>query len=269
MRLPSIHITENQLRAILNDLEIEDTRQVAKFIMIRAKKYALAHRSILTTNQALQKKVDKIKLTSKSEAGLFAQIMVLVRRRNKHRGITLIQPGQSEWFQLKEVCRLATEFCNEFQLKLKDGYQEYVQLSLTRMGKNFSLNRYKSLHASICSEFEALQEVRQDQNPSRTKEIHDFYVNMIAERTGNGFGYSEEPEKYRFFIQVRKECDRLKVGFKFYIQAQFQGLEWANSYPEPNQLTGKNAEKRLMHSAFENNIKIGKEEKVIDWSKIK
>jgi hypothetical protein len=269
MRSASIHITEEQLCGILEELDMEDAREMSKYILIRAKKFALAHRSIYSSNQSLQKKTDKIKLTSKSEAGLFAQIMVLVRRRNKHRGINLIQPGQTEWFQLKEVCKLATEFCNEFQLKLKDGYQSYIQISLSKMGKNFSMNRYKSLHASICNEFEALQEIRSDTEPSITREIHDYYMNLVAEKTGNGFGYLDDPEKYRYFIQVKSECHRLKVGYKFYINSQFNGLEWANSYPEPNQLVGKNAEKRLMHIAFENNVKLGKEERIIDWSKVK
>lgn len=269
MREPAVHITEAQLVEFLKRVtpRENDHKMMAKTILIYAKQYALSHRTVISTNQQIEKKADKIRLTSKSEAGMFAQLLHFSRRKLKHRGIHLIKSGTPEWLSMKEVCKLGTEFCNEFKLALKEGYLIYLNLALPKM-KLFSLSKFKNLHQVICEEYEANKAVEDDDNPDMTKNCHDFYMSLIADRTGNTVGYSKQPDKYKFFIEVRKQAKEIGLGWKDYIIAQFAALEWANAFPDPAQLIGIKALQRVEKWAFQKNIKLGEKEKVIDFSKI-
>src|SRR4051812_48293936 len=111
-RVPSIHITEEVLIKILGELRLAP--RFAYKIMEMAKAHSVSSRSIHVTNDKLLKKTEKVKLASRSNTGLFAQMLTLVRRRLHHKGIQTVKPGDKGWLDLKEVTKLATDFCNEF-----------------------------------------------------------------------------------------------------------------------------------------------------------
>ena len=268
MREPGVHITKGQLAHILRKMGLDSPESVSETICSHAKRFTLSHRSVVSTNQQIEKKAEKVRASSKSEAGLFAQLLVIARRRAHHRGIQISKPGTTEWLTIKEICKLATEFANEFDLPLKEGYMAYLESGLSKM-KHFSLVKFKNMHSSICDEYEAKRDIKEDEYPEKTREAHDIYMGMIADRTGNSTGYTKQPEKYKYFVEVRKQAKESGISVKDYIKAQFAALDWANAYPDPAQLVGVKALQRLDKWAYEKNIRLGEKVKTVDFKKLK
>lgn len=280
MRDPSLHITQSRLIEILVDIYSsgeehlgidglnKEAMDLSNKIMLRAKTYSIPSRSITVTNDKLLKKTDKLKLSARSDTAKFAQLLHYNRRALKHRGLQLIEPGSSDWFGLKEVAKLATDFCNEFQIEIKSGYAEYIKLGLPMM-KNFSIYKFKTIHSGICNKYEALQEILQDDTPARTKEAHDVYIAIISEKVGFSQGYQNIPEKYKYFIEVKKEAKKFSLSIKQYLQAQFSSFDWRSGVPDPAQLTGAKAVDRLQRWAFENSIKLGNKKTQVDFKAIR
>lgn len=277
-RIPSLHILESDLITLLEEIddsfkdvgehELYSFKEVARRLCERGKSYTCNARGVYASNDKVEKKVIKMQLATRNDASIFAQLLLLIRRQMKHRGITLIQPGQAEWFNLKEICKLATEFCQEFQIGIKEGYKEYLKIGLGKM-KNFSLNKFKSIHSAICNHYEAMQVIEQDPTPIETKTCHDIYMGIISDKIGFSHGYEDAPEKYKHFVEAKQEAKKYGVSLKVYIKSQFEGFEWNNSVPDPTQLTGSKSIDRLQKYAFQNNIQLGKRSTVVDFKKIK
>lgn len=251
---------------MLPDFKCSDA--LAKDIVIKARTKSIASRGVSVTNDKLDRKIEKMKLTNRSDTGVFAQILLLVRRQNKHRGIRLIQPGEPEWFNIKETCKLATDFCNEFQIGLKKGYTEYLQLGVNKM-KQFSIHKFKTIHAAICNEYEATQIIEQDKTPHETEQCHDYYLAHISAKIGYSQGYKSNPEKYKYFIEAKDSAKELCITTKIYIAAQFAGFEWNDSIPDPAQLVGTKALDRVQKYAFEKGITLGEKKETINFKQIK
>jgi hypothetical protein len=244
---------------------------LAEDIINKGKSYSACSRGVLVTNDKLDKKTKKLSLAGRSNTAIFAQILLYSRQKLKHRGLSLIKVGSPDWLNLKESCNLASEFCNEFEMGLKEGYTEYISRGL-KMMKNFSIFKFKSIHGAICNEYEATQVIERDKTPSKTDLMHSIYMEAISEKIGFSQGYKDLPLKYQYFVKAKEDAEKFNVSQKVYIKAQFQGFEWNNSVPDPTQLVGPKSIDRLQKYAFENNIQLGKKKKAnnnINWSQIK
>lgn len=275
MRDPSLHITESQLsKALKHILYVEGSpikwpyNKMAKDIVNLCKTHSIASRSITITNDKLLKKTDKLKLAGRSDTSIFAQMLLYSRRKLKHRGLQLIEPGSNDWFNLKETCKLATDFCNEFQIPIKQGYQVYLNIGLPMM-KNFSIFKFKTLHASICNKYEAQLKISADNNATKTKEAHDIYLAIISEKIGYSQGYEDNPEKYQYFVDVAADAKRYGISIKQYLRSQFDAFDWRAGVPDPAQLVGTKAGDRLQKWAFSNNIMLGSKKVAVDFKNIK
>lgn len=249
-----------------NRYYLED--EVARMIVEKAKTYSINSRSVYVTNDKLLKKTDKVQLANRSNTGTFAMQLLLVRRKLKHRGLQLIKPGDNDWLGLKEVTKLATEFCNEASINTKQGYRDYIEIGMGMM-KNFSVFKFKSIHSAICNRYEAIQEIQKDRTPEETEKIHSHYLSVISEKVGFTQGYKDIPEKYVCFVKAKEEAHKLGISAKQYIQAQFGAFEWKSGIPDPMQLTGIKAIERVQRYAFENQIKLGPQSRSINFKKIK
>lgn len=246
-----------------------DAHGLAKELVTRAKTHSCSSRAILVSNKKVEEKITKLKLSNRSDAGIFAQMLLICRRRLKHRGLMLIQPGDPEWFNIKEATKHATDFCNEFGISsIKVGYGAYIEIGLGMM-KNFSILKFKTLHASICNIYEAQQEIDRDKEPTSTKLAHDTYLAIVSEKTGMATGYEKSPEKYRYFIQVKNTAKEYGVSIKQYMQAQFAGFDWRGGIPDPAQLIGTKALQRLQTWAFEKNFRLGDKKRKVNFKNIK
>ena len=235
--------------------------------MEKARSLSLNSRNIYISTEKLLKKADKVKLAARSDTGVFAAQLLLIRRKLKHRGLALIRPGDPDWFNIKEATKLATEFSNEFSLEPKIGYRIYIETGMGMM-KNFSVFKFRSIHAAICNRYEAMQEIQQDKRPDLTEKMHNFYLAIISEKVGFTQHYKNNPEKYVYFKRAREEAERVGINPRQYIQAQFGAFEWKSGIPDPMQLVGTKAIERVQRYAFENQIQIGKRSG-IDFKNIK
>lgn len=263
MRQPSIHITHNKLKDIIRDyLDIyeEDRSEefidsLVDYIATQGNRFQLTSRKKLAydllSTQKQKKKIELASRSYKADAQLFAKILVSIRKAKKHRGISIIKEGNKEWGIIKEVTSLATSFCKDFNLELKEGYVEYIETAMQVL-PTFSLNRINYKHEEISKTYEALSEIRKDNNPELTSEIYDNYYQIIASKTGITNDYRKRPLKFVHFVRAAKAVKELDIKPFDYVNAQFKSLEWINGLPDPSQLNGDGAVERLQKHMFSN-----------------
>src|SRR5690606_32101042 len=102
-----------------------------------------------------------------------------------------------------------------------------------------------NMQESISSEYEYTEAILSDKDPKTTKAIHDLYTGLIMKNTNIDINYKNQPAKYIKFKEVNELTQEMNIPYEIYIKAQFDGLMWADSYPEPSQLIGDKALERL------------------------
>jgi hypothetical protein len=260
-RDPSIHVTESQLALALgNVIELEgvDTNKLAKMLVNQLKTKTLINRSIIITNDKLEKKAKKLLSSSRGDADLLANIIFNTRMKLKHRGVKQIKPNTREWNTLKELTGLVIDFCNEFNLPKREGFIIFINIAIVKLNSitNF-LNKLINMYEGIVNYYAAKLEIDQDDAPNITKAVHDMYTVQIINRTGLPSDYKDNPEKYVNFLKVRKKAKEIGITYEIYLKAQFHGFAWRNGVPDPIQLVAPQAMERLNKYMFENGIKAG------------
>lgn len=265
-REPSIHITKSKLKQILfNIFEVDkrDVDTVTNEILKRAKPYSLTNRLLI--NQLNEKKVERINNSDISDASLFSSILLTVRRKMKHKGLTQIKTGSRDWLMVKEITMLANNFCQENDLTKRQGYIEFINIGVGLMGR-FMLMKFLGLSEAISNRYDVLQELRQDNNKELTEKMHKLYQRLMIENTGGFVNYQNLPEKYVYFYRLIKEAQIHNLVPETYLKAQFMSFEGRNSYPDPIQLVGDKALNRVGRYLQEHEIKPTQTN--INWSKI-
>lgn len=245
-------------------------RDWAREIVSAARTKSISSRSIISSNKKMEEKTAKIKLAGRSDTGVFAQLLLLIRRKYHHKGLQLIEPGMPDWVNLKETCKLATEFAREFGLTLKQGYTEYLNIGMGMM-KNFSLYKFKSMHSVICNVFECTLEIQRDKTPSHTTMLYELYLRKVNQKLGwENNDYKDNPTKYVCFVRAKELAWKFKIRIEDYINAQFFAMEWGERtmIPDPHQLYGDKAVERVRKYCYEHNITM-KQPKKIDFKKVK
>lgn len=270
MRSPSLHIFEKDLVKIFKQLDIYDVnmsyKKLAHEILLHSKKYSLTKRIILINNEKLKKKTGRLVLSEIKSAAYFSKLAYLIRKQKKHRGINITKVGSRDWINVKEVTKLAIDFCNDFDLGIEKGFKIYIDIGLNKM-KKFSWLKFNNLHQSISIEYESRLEIEDDESPKETKQACDVYERILLEGSGITFNYITLPEKYKYFIEVKKIVKNLGISINDYIKAQFAALEWVGAIPDPSQLVGDKAISRVQDYLMKNKPK--SKEKEFDWRKIK
>lgn len=276
MRISSIHTRADIFTQVLVELASKHniSKQVAKVLAEEAinacAAFPVTHRSIKVSNEKLLKKTNRVSMGRLSGALLFAKILTLCRQKAKHRGVITLTPDSPEWPQLKATSELADQFCAEFQLSPKEGYYKYLELGIAKM-KKFHFNKLYNMHSGICTEYEARLKLTLDETPEATREACSTYQNIIYERTGlPPLTLSQlTPEKQAVFISVKETAQRIGVGVKLYITAQFEAFAFKDGVPDPLQMVGPQAEARVAKYCYENNINIRNLKKDINFKALK
>lgn len=262
MREPSLHIRENALILVLDKLrkEVElnklSSKELAKRILYESRGISCNVRSIKITNERLERKATQIIVSSKTDSYLLSDLIFAMRKKKKHKGIRKITEGDREWAQLKKLASICIDFCNDFQLEKRAGFIAYLEIAFSKITSTRQyLTKFINMAETIAQEYEYVQEIISDDNPQETREIHDLYVEIISKRTGIPEPYDKQPDKYVFFKRVREVTDELDIPYHIYIEAQFEGLAWAESFPGPHQLVGDKAIERLNKYMYNKKIK--------------
>lgn len=273
-RIPSLHIKKPELASILatalEDYNINiDYNQLADTLLELGKGVTPVNRTLYITNDKLKRDADKVQKSPRSNTALFAKILILERRKLKHRGLIVPKVGDKDWLNYKEATELATEFCNEYNFTLAEGYRVYINLGMPKM-RNFSIFKFKQLHNSILEDYEANRKIQQDKYPQQTKRAHSVYLRLIQEKVGFAQGFEDRPTKYAAFVDAMELARRYGAEPTTYIQAQFSAMDWQNTVPDPLQLVGTKAVERLQKYCFEQGIKLNDSnaKKAIDFNKI-
>ena len=260
-RIPSIHITEEELAEILNQgfrfpPHKIDWYDVAKYVVERAKTKSLNNRSVSVSNNKLERDIKNLIKASDSDASLLSNLIYHIRRRKTKLYTTKrIEKGTKEYTQLKELTKVCVDFCNTFNLSKKAGFTTYLELAIPKISSSLNyVNKLVNMAEKIYQIQEAKQLIENDSNKSETKNIHDLYVGLIATKTGITNDYTTNPIIYCKFIEIREVTDRLDIPVDIYIKAQFNALSWTDSFPEPNQLVGDKAIERLNKYMYENKL---------------
>ena len=257
-REPSIHITKTDLEKILIGILPKGvlTNKLVDQIFIEATPYSISSRTVVPTNNRVEKKVEKLVKSSRMDADILANALYLVRKKLKHKGITQIKPGTKDWETIKNLSTSAIEFCNDFNLDKKSGFIKFIEIGLSRLGPKFNLNRLSSLNGTISEIYEASLEISKDDEPDLTMELYQLYSKHIMSQTGIFEDFINEPEKYVWFVRARQQAKKINLSLDLYIEAQFEALDFTRGIPYPSQLVGPKANQRIYQYLYKKGLKL-------------
>ncbi len=264
-RDPSIHVTESELALALtltidrDNIHKINNKELAKQLTSLLKTKTLINRSIIVSNDKLEKKTKKLLSSSRGDADLLANIIYNSRKKRKHRGIKPIKPNSRDWGSLKELTALVIDFCNEFELNKREGFIRYIEIGFSKLSSpNNLITKLLNMYEGISQFHNAKIELDKDESPTVTKAIHDMYCIQVISKTGLPMDYEDQPEKYLYFYKLKNEAKKLGVTYETFIKAQFHAFEWKNGIPDVAQLVTDKSKERLNKYLFEFNIKVGK-----------
>lgn len=269
MRKPSIHIDIDTFASIVEKLGKVDSSNIEEFFVI-ARKHSINHRSITISNDKVKRDIQRVVQSSKGDTSLMADLIYSYRIKLKHRGVKKITMNDREWFQLKELTKLANQFCEDFNLETREGFIKYIEIGLSKI-QSFRgyISKLRNMYESISREYEALNDMINDNNKEATKELHDLFVNRVADRTGLYESFNNKPDKMVLFYKARVMCDELGVDYDTFIDSQFEALDWCNGIPVPESLIGDKAKERLNKYLYQNKISIQPKAKKDFWRSLK
>ena len=257
-REPSIHITKTDLEKILTGILPKGVlvSKLVEHVFIEATPYSISSRTVVPTNNRIEKKIEKLVKSSRMDADLLANALYLVRKKLKHKGITQIKPGTKDWETIKTLSINAVEFCNDFNLDKKLGFLKFIEIGLSRLGPKFNLNKLGSLNGTISEIYEANLEILKDDEPDLTMELYQLYSKHILSQTGIFEDFSNEPEKYVWFVRARQQAKKINLSLDLYIEAQFEALDFTRGIPYPSQLVGPKANQRIYQYLYKRGLKL-------------
>ena len=270
-REPSIHITLSDFKEIAKELGMGD---IANEFFRIARKRAINSRSILVSNNKINKQVNNVLLANQGDAQMVADIIYATRIKLKHKGVRKINQGNlREWTNCKKLAEICNTFCQDFELPTREGFIKYIELGINKMPDARGLTtRLIGLQDSITEEFSAIKEIQElsPKDKQTISQIQDFYVRQIADRTGI-YEPIKDPGKFTHFIRLYDFLSEKKWNYKEYIIAQFEGLAWCNGIPELSQLTSEKAISRYNKYLYKHGEDITQEDNDEEgslWDKI-
>lgn len=263
-RQPSIHILEKDLADILEvifedmfDRELNvDFKTVAKEIAKRAKGKQVTNRKMVISNDKMIKQATKVVKASMTDVEQINQLIYYIRKTKTKLYIReKFKAGSKEHAQLKDLAEVCNQFCNTFGFAKKEGYTNYLMASIPHISSTLNyVGKIINMAEKVFNLYETNKLVDADKDPKTTKEIMDYYNSSIIKRTGMDT-VTMNPNNYVKFMEVRDKVEELGVDYMLYIDAQFEGLAWADTYPEPSQLANDKAMERLNKYIYKHNIK--------------
>ena len=260
-REASIHIIKSRLSEIIEEIMgsqkhgvVCSSDVIVDKIFSMAKIYSINSRNVIVTSNRIEKKARRIIESSRADADLFARLVYAIRMNRKQKGISPIRTSGKEWDLVKEITASALNFCEEFNLKKREGFIKYIEIGISKMIK-FNLIKFPSMYEGICENYISTQEILRDDDPLGTKEMCEYYIQHIADYTGIFEKLIDIPEKYVYFVRARKIANEINVPGIVYIKAQFEGLDFAKGIPHPIQLIGPKALERVNRYSYKRNFK--------------
>ena len=270
MRDPSIHCKLSDLSKILKKISPTFSEDVITDIAKALRKVSVDNRSVVISNDKLKKDMAKRLQSSKGDATLLADIIYSVRIKLKHKGVRKINMADRDWLQVKQLANLCNQFCEDFNLATRDGFIKYIEIGLPKLASMRSyIGKLINMYESISQEWDAVSSLKADGHPKDTLELHDAFINKIADRTGIFETFTNRPDKMLCFYRARGICDELSVDYQTFIDAQFEAFDWCSGIPTPESLTTDKAKERLNKYLYQNKISVQPKVKKDFWNQLK
>lgn len=267
-RDPSIHLLESDLTRLLSG--ILDPLVVQRLLQ-KAKAISCTGRSMLATGQKESKKAHLVLQASKKDADTLANVIYATRVKMQHRGVKKISEGDRDWPLVKELAGVINKFAKEFELQKREAYIKYIDLAFKSIKTMRGyLHKLRDAADQVYQEMDAQLKLQQGFTQS-VHDIYTYYVSKIIDMTGISLNLDKDAKKMSYFVEVEEHCNSINGDPYDYIDAQFEALEWCNSYPEPAQLVGQKAIERFTKYLVKHKKTLGnrkKEEKKINWNKL-
>lgn len=273
-RDPSIHIRLSDFRYLLETFGEVNRRNICDFFNA-ARKLSCDERAIVPV-KTNQKQVKALTSSPFQDAIILADILYASRVKARHLGATKIKTTDTQWSSVKELAGIINEWAQRESLQKREAYILFVETGMRHMAKskrvnyNFMASNLVSKASNIIQDLTDQVAIRQDPNPTGTKEIHDLYVREVAERSGIYQKYDKDPSSMAHFIKAREQADEAGAPYDLYIEAQFWALDFCNGIPNIQHLYGQKGTERLIKYLSENQITL-KPKPVADvnWSQFK
>ena len=247
-RDPTIHIKKSDLVKILSDIQYfrMTNNNLANKIFEKAGPYQLKNRCLVYGNKKVTSKLERINGVTDNDVKLFNRILDSVRRVFHHKGITVIKQGSRDYLSLVDVTKLANEFRDDFDIKLKkEAYSLFCETGIAMMGRKYSINRFKTYYKHICQKTQAKVDVLYDDNPEGTQEVYLVWYDCMLKYGGVDIDVKrDEFEKYVWFVDARKKADEYDAAYEDWIIAQFEAMSYLNTVPELIQLSNEKSVNR-------------------------
>lgn len=227
----NLEISDNQLNEIFEYFEVD----------INSKEFLKVYQ-YLKENEKKSKNIDTFNLVLYDERLSLKHVCSMIRKNDV-----------SALKQLSEIVALCEQFCEVFEMSFLEGCKLYIRYGLQFMNK-YSLNRFKYYHQKIMSHHGEILEISNDENPTLTQLLIDYYLDKI--------NFNIEVNRYDFVLCSSQIIEN-KAKYKQWIDAQFKELEFTGIVPEPNFLHGLNALKRYQKYLL-NNVVITDSKKTLN-----
>lgn len=274
-REPSIHITKSQFRELWNSMGDQVSEAFLDKFFLKARQYALDHRSLISGNKVIQKQAVRRTSSSIGDANLLADIIYSTRIKLKHIGVTKIKQTDMQWAAIKELVPVVNEFCSRYGFEPREGYIEFVSTGLKLMSQakrvnyNFCANWLHQRVNWIMDVYEAEKEVNSDDSKECTKELYGYYTKEILDRIGISNQYDTNPQEYVWFVRARKLSDEIGIDYETFVNAQFYALEFCNGIPKIEDLAGDKARQRVINYMAKFNIVARQATSNVNWDDFK
>lgn len=260
-RIPSLHLTREGFRSVLQELG-KKRFPVDKFFEL-AMKYNVNSRAMVISDRISEKMAERISKSTVGDAYLAADIYYTVRKALNHRGVR--KPTQDSgrgWTQCKKLADMCNEYSKEYGMKPRNGFIDYIKTGFKLMGNNTkkALQVLPNMYQDIVDYKEAQQNLHLDVDSSLTEKVHDYYVSVIAERTGLRENYKNNPSEYSHFVELKDYCLKNGIDYKDYIDAMFEGLAWCNGLPEPSRFLTEKMKQYYVKYMFKYKQKVNTDE---------
>lgn len=250
-RNPSIHVTKSDLVIILQSVMPQgtDCKGMAATIFVKAIPFNIKNRFIVKGDAVTKKKAEKLVQRKKSESSFgvenFNALLYGIRMERGVKHQQKLHKGTNEWNLLSDIYSLADDFVSTFEISNeREGFKSFIELGLTLMGKAYALNKFKFYTSHIHKAYEAKILLETDETPDNSKRFWIIWQEVMIEYAGKVYDITTSAEKFMPMVYGKMEADEAEADYEDWIVAQFEGLAFHKSLPEPAQFYGPNAKLR-------------------------
>ena len=251
MREPTIHVKVHTLKKFFGDFDEMELLKTLQEDRLNRSVFKLDKRS----RNSMVRAID----SDDSNVLKFQKILTL-----KRSVFSKIENKKSKnYTTLLQVVKNATEFAAIYKLNLDKAYNIYIDIALEKIGRKFSLNKLTYYNQHVIDQYKIISDVRSDYNKTGTNNLVKIYRKILLDK-GVDF-LVDKMTLLVAFVYARQDADSNNATYKDWIEAQFEGLDYLNVVPEPDQLYGENAVKRYKKWILNNKTSapLSMEEKLI------